>query len=267
MTPKNFIQLDTSQGYNAFMWGGAGTQPCPENSSLTYIAIAAVVVGGLVSSYGTYKQGQAAKATAAAQADQAAREAQQQLMVSRIQEAVAARQALFDQKLAQAEAEAANQNSIALKNEAEAEVAQSREQMKRVREDQLRKREEARLGFAASGFLDTTGSSLANLAEQAANDALTVANMHYSADVQRTHKLFASDIEKQKGIQKGAAAALNYELATDANKVRAIGARVTYFNQIRGADITRWAGKQAAANATISAVGQGIGALGGLAKV
>ena len=245
-----------------FDWGGADTIPVCYNSSLLYIAASASVIGGLTSVFALYSSGQAAKATAAANADQAARQANQQLMSSQIQEAIAARQAAFDHNLAQAEAQAANQNSIAMRNEAEAEAAQSRENLKRLRDQQEQRKSTIINEFASSNIIDTTGTSLAVLATQAAQDQLAVNSEHYAADINRTHKLFQADILKEQGKEKSTAADFNFALANDTNTFRALGARISYWNTLRGGDLTKWQGNMQAANATASAVGQAFSTAG-----
>lgn len=243
------------------MWGGANTVPDAQNS-MVYVAIAVTVIGASISAYSSYQQGQAAKATAQANADRADREARQQLLISRVQEAVAARQAEADRALAMSEAEAAAQNSQALRNEAEAQLAQSRENIKRRRDEAQRLAASQRGTYAASGVLDTTGTPLAVLAETAWNAEMDAQDQQYVTSIERQKKLFEADLTEAAGGQKRFAAQTQFELSKQASKVRSIASRLQLRNRLDQGEIDRWAGNMAAKNATTSAIGQGISALG-----
>lgn len=235
------------------------------HNSMVYVAIAVTVIGAGVSAYSSYSQGQAAKATAIANADRADRAARQQELISRIQEANAARQAEMERQLQMSEAEAALQNSQAIRNEAEAQLAQSRENIKRRRDEAQRIAASQRSMYAGSGVLDTTGTPLAVLAETAWNAEMDAQDQQYVTSIERQKKLFEADLTGQQGAQKKFAAQTQFEISQQASKVRGIASRLQLRNRLDQSQVDRWAGSMAAKNATISAVGTGISALGSAA--
>lgn len=226
---------------------------------MTWWALGVSVVSAAVSAYGQYQQGQAAKATANANAALQERNARYQLMVSRLSEKVAQRQAEFERQVSDMQAQASFNNAQQARNEAEAIAAQNEENAARQRKAAEEALARNRGVYAAAGLVDTTGTPLAMLADQAMLEESAVADSHYLANVERGKKLFEAQAYDLEGKTKSFEGQANSAIAKQASYVRGLTAQVNHSISMKQADINRRSGSSAASAATIGAISSFVG--------
>lgn len=233
--------------------------PKAENSSWVIGTI--MVIGAVVTAVGQYRQGQANKAMAEANADIADQEAKQQLAVARMQEMLAQQQAEVDRRIALSEADAAKAQGAAKDEEARALEAQQRENNKRKQQEYARKRAFTKALFASSGIVDSTGSALAVQVEQDTAMQLEAADNFYENQVQTAKLRFEGDILRTEAGRKGFAANAQFAISKNASRVREISARMNYRSALLQGKINRWYGGEQANIATTQAIGTGLSSM------
>ena len=226
------------------------------------IATTVAVVGAGVSAIGQYDAGQSAKQAADANANLAEHEAQQQLLVTQVQNAVALQGARNQNLLDQEQAQVYTQQAVAVENQAEATVAQSQENQDRQRVANAVALEHQRAGYSASGIVDSTGTPLSTLASSAALMEGKVIDQAYLTNTERTNLLFKASIDKAQAAGTSQAGFFQLQQAGEAANIRGISAQIGADNQIAQAEINRQAGVIAANNATTGAIGSFLGSAG-----
>lgn len=148
------------------------------------------LVGAGVSAYSAYSQGQAQKRIAqfnyAVQSSNARLNQMSQLAAlqqAQAQSAIAMRQAEINAQMANQEAAARERNARLIRQTADAELADSREAIRRKRLEYARFQATQRNRIAASGVVAEAGSPLEMLAETAGEMQVALETMRQGADI------------------------------------------------------------------------------------
>jgi len=152
----------------------------PDGGASAYIiaaaSIAATAVGTGISYYSQQQQASNASAIANYNAQIAAQN-------NRVNLAVAQQQAQWQQQSALAQAQAKQNNAVALEQQGRLAEAQAREEGRRMREENERKMATQRARFAKSG-VTSEGSPLAIMSESAALLELGVQDLNYKGELE-----------------------------------------------------------------------------------
>lgn len=136
---------------------------------------------------------------------------------------------------AQAAVQGANANM--LRGMADAQTGQDRENIRRTREDHLRFQAIQRAKIAKSGVIEE-GSPLEILADTAGLMELTISDMQYESNINRTKTMWQADLE-----QAGAGATL---MSAGQTRLDQIGAKVGYRTSMNQARINEMGGLSSA---------------------
>lgn len=226
----------------------------------------ASVAAGAVGAVATYRQGKEAQRVADLNAELANQEARQQLAIAKMQEYTAMQQANAERAAMMAEAAAANANASAIDQETLANEARSREEQRRAREEARQRLAETGGIFAGAGVVGSTGTPLAVLAESAMLEEANVIDQQYLTNVESTKSRYEAAVERANAGRIEGAANAQFAISKNAAKVSGIAAQIGARNRMSQADIERSAGRAARKQANLSAIGQGIGAIGGGAQ-
>lgn len=230
--------------------------------AFTYVFMAVTVISGVVGAVATYQQGREAQRVAEMNANLANQEARQQMAIAKMQEQTAMQQAAAERAALMAEAAAANANATAMDSETQANEARSREEQRRAREEARQRLAETGGIFAGAGVVGTTGTPLAVLASSAMLEEANVIDMQYITNVESTKSRYEAAVERSNAGRIEGMANAQYAIGVNAAKVSGLASMVGARNKMSQAEIERQAGRAAKRNATLSALGQGIGALG-----
>lgn len=245
--------------YDIAIWLGYTAETA---TTVAEVGSALTIIGAGVSAVGNYEAGQSQKAAAAANADLQERQAQQAVLVTQVQNAVALQGARAQNTLDQEQSAATIQNAQAEANQAKAQASQSEQNIERGRIAAATALSHQQQGYSASGVVSSTGTPLAVLANTAGLMEGQAIDEQYKANVDRTNTLFKSSIDLLQGKAQGQAAWFQLNVAKESADIRGTAAKLTANNQMGQAEINRAAGNFAAQNATIGAAGGMLSAIG-----
>jgi hypothetical protein len=233
-------------------------------TALLVAGLVVAAVGAGVSAYGQVQQGKTQNAIAQFNAAQQEKQAQAQALSMQTQAALQAQQAKANFTLRSAEAQARVNNAEGIENQALAQDAINRLNLRKRREEFGRMQGEQRSAIAASGVSESSGTPLDLLAETAGKIQQDQEEQHYAGEVQRQTLFSEAAIERLGGKLALAGATLDRDSGVAEAGLRSAAGKAEYLSGLRTEQITRLTGSAAmrAANyqagaTLLSSVGSG----------
>jgi hypothetical protein len=219
-------------------------------------------VGAGISAYGQYQQGKSQNAIAQFNALQQEKQAQQQLLSLQTQAALQKQQADANFKLRSAEAQAKFQNADSIAQQAHAQDAVNRVNLRKRREDFARMQGEQRATIAGSGVSESSGTPLDILVDTVAKIQLDQEEQFHAFETKRRTLFAESDYTRLGGRLALAGATLDRDSSVAEAALRDAAAKGEYQAGMRAAEITRLTGKAAKLAGTYQAAGTLFSGLG-----
>jgi hypothetical protein len=234
----------------------------------TGLLIAGLVVsvaGAGIAAYGQHQQGKTQDAIAQFNAAQQEKQAKMQMMSMQTQAALQEQQAKANFELRSAEAQARFNNADAIEDQAFAQDAINRANLRKRREEFGRMQGEQRAAIAASGVAESSGTPLDLLAETAARIQQDQEEQHYAGEVQRRTLFSEAAMERLGGKLALAGATLDRDSGVAEAGLRQAAGKAEYMAGLRTAQITRLTGAAGAKAANYQAGATLLSAVGGAA--
>lgn len=233
----------------------------------TIVSTLAIAAAG-VSAYGSYQQGKSQEAIATFNAHQREVEAKQQLMALQTQAALQKQQTDANFLLRSAEAEARLNNADAIDQQALAQDAIDRENMRKRRTEFERMQGAQRATIAASGVAEATGTPLDLLAETAAKIQQDREEQQYAHEVRRRTLFHEGSLERLGGHLALTGATLERDSALAEAALYGASGQAQYQAGLHEAEIGRLTGqaaRQAANYQTAATIFSGLSSAAGTA--
>lgn len=217
-------------------------------TTATVIGIAGLVIGAAGAGYSAYGQEQQAKAQNAINqfnALQQEKQAKLQLSSMQTQAALQKQQAEANFKLRSAESQARLNNADAIDDQALAQDAINRVNLRKRREDFASMQAGHRASIAASGVAESVGTPLDLLAETAAKIQLDQEEQLWAGEAQRRTLFSEAATERLGGRLALAGATLDRDSGVATAALKSVAGKAEYQGNMRAAEITKLTGSAA----------------------